>query len=83
MKVRYFAWLRERVGRDADDLDVPAAGDTVSDCIDRLCARDEVLAEAMTDRSIFKFALDARVVPPETPVTGYTVLAILPPMTGG
>lgn len=83
MKVRYFAWLRERVGRDADDLDVLAAGPTVSDCIDWLCARDEILAEAMADRAIFKFALDARVVPPETPIGGHAVLAILPPMTGG
>jgi molybdopterin synthase sulfur carrier subunit len=83
MKVRYFAWLRERLGRDEDDLGAVGAGQTIESVVDRLIARDEVLAAAMEKRAIFKFALDAKVVPATTPVGEAKLLAILPPMTGG
>jgi len=83
MKVRYFAWLRERLGRDEDDLGDVDAGQTIGSVLDRLVAGDEVLAAAMEKRAIFKFALDAKVVPATTPVGAAKLLAILPPMTGG
>ena len=82
MNIRYFAWLRERLGRTEDFLEV-APADTVEHVVDRLIASDEVLAAAMEKRAIFKFALDARVVPASSAVGAAKTLAILPPMTGG
>jgi molybdopterin synthase sulfur carrier subunit len=82
MNIRYFAWLRERLGRAEDFLDV-SPGESVARVVDRLVARDAVLAAAMEKRAIFKFALDARVVPASSAVGEAKTLAILPPMTGG
>ncbi|GHA17189.1 molybdopterin synthase sulfur carrier subunit [Devosia pacifica] len=83
MKVLYFAWLRERLDRSEDEVAPPAEVETVTDLVDWLAQRDEVLAAALEKRSIFKFAVDARIVPPQTPLAGADSVAILPPMTAG
>ena len=40
MKVRYFAWVRERVGRAEEDIEPPASVASVADLIAWLSARD-------------------------------------------
>lgn len=83
MKVFYFAWLRERLNRAGDEVNPPANVVTVAELVDWLCARDDALALAMSNRAIFRYSLDARIVPPTTEIGPARALAILPPMTGG
>jgi molybdopterin synthase sulfur carrier subunit len=39
VKLRYFAWVRERVGKTEEDLDPPAAVATVGELVDWLVQR--------------------------------------------
>jgi sulfur-carrier protein len=83
VKVLYFAWLRERLNMSEEEIDFPQDVVTTGDVIAYLAARDEAGAMAFEQKAIFKTALDARIVPHDTPLAGAQVIALLPPMTGG
>ncbi|WP_332717638.1 molybdopterin converting factor subunit 1 [Pelagibacterium mangrovi] len=83
MKVRYFAWLRERLGRDGDEVTPPDTVATVADLIDWLAERDEGFALATANRKLIRAAIDDELVDHDTPLAGTDNVALFPPMTGG
>jgi molybdopterin synthase sulfur carrier subunit len=83
MKIRYFAWLRERLNRGEEDVDLPAEVVTVGDLIQWLRTRDEAAELAMQKPLLIKAALDTQIVPHSTPIGSAKVVALFPPMTGG
>lgn len=83
MRILYFAWLRERLNRGAEEVSPPVDVTTVAELIDWLCARDEATALAFEKRSIIKAAVDAKLVPLSTSIAGAATVAFFPPMTGG
>jgi molybdopterin synthase sulfur carrier subunit len=83
MKIRYFAWLRERLNRGEEEVSPPAEVITVGDLIQWLRDRDEAADLAMQKPHLIKAALDAEIVPHSTPIGNAKVVALFPPMTGG
>jgi molybdopterin synthase sulfur carrier subunit len=83
MKIRYFAWLRERLNRGEEDVDLPAEVITVGDLIQWLRDRDEAADLAMQKPQLIKAALDTAIVSHSTPIGSAKVIALFPPMTGG
>ncbi|MEQ8447829.1 MAG: molybdopterin converting factor subunit 1 [Pelagibacterium sp.] len=83
MKILYFAWLRERLGRDSDEVAPPDSVATISDLIDWLADRDEGFALATANRKLIRAAVDDELVDHETPLGGAQTVALFPPMTGG
>ncbi|SDU29026.1 molybdopterin converting factor subunit 1 [Stappia sp. ES.058] len=83
MQLRYFAWVRERVGRDAETIKVPDGVATVGALIDWLSARDESYADAFAERDAIRVALDHEHVDHAAPLNGAREAAFFPPMTGG
>jgi len=83
MKIRYFAWLRERLNRGEEEVDPPAEVKTVGDLMTWLGNRDEAIALAFEKRRIIRAAIDAEMVTHDAPLAGASVVAFFPPMTGG
>ncbi|NJC34060.1 molybdopterin synthase sulfur carrier subunit [Sphingomonas jejuensis] len=83
MRVLYFAWVRERIGRDEDRLDPPPAVTTVAGLLDWMGRDDPVRAGAFADRTRLRAAADGRFVPLDAPIAGVSEIAIFPPVTGG
>lgn len=83
MKILYFAWLRERVGRAEEDCAPPPEVVTVADLARWLAARDDAHAAAFADPNVVRAALDRRHVKPDTPLGEAREVAFFPPMTGG
>lgn len=83
IKVSYFAWVRERVGRAEETLEPPAQVRTVADLIDWLSARGEEYAYAFEKAAVIRAALDRKHVKQDTPIAGAREIAFFPPMTGG
>jgi molybdopterin synthase sulfur carrier subunit len=79
----YFAWVRERIGRDGERIDPPVEVRDIAGLVDWLAARDGGYAEAFADRSRLRYAADQAFCPPETPIAGVREIAIFPPVTGG
>ena len=83
MKVLYFAWVRERIGKAEEIVAPPPEVITVADLIAWLSARGEEYAYAFEKPKIIRAALDRLHVKPETAIAGAREIAFLPPMTGG
>jgi len=83
LQILYFAWVRELIGRDDEQVDRPASESTVADLIASLATRGGGYAEALGDPGRLRAALDHRFVPLESPVGKARELAIFPPVTGG
>ncbi|MCK0209330.1 molybdopterin converting factor subunit 1 [Starkeya koreensis] len=83
MRILYFAWVRERVGLESEELDVPAQVRTVAELAAFLKERGEGYAHAFENPRVVRAALDRRHARPEAPLGGAREIAFFPPMTGG
>ena len=83
MKILYFAWVRERIGKAEETLDPPASVRTVADLMQWLVARGEEYANAFATPRVIRAAIDHTHVKPDTAIAGAREIAFFPPMTGG
>ena len=83
MKVKYFAWVRERVGKAEETIDPPANVRTVGELIAWLSTRDESYAHAFEKPKVIRAAIDHTHVKPDAAISGANEIAFFPPMTGG
>ena len=83
LDILYFAWVRDMIGRDEEQVERPPPQVTVADVIADLAARGGGYAEALGDPARLRAALDQRFVPLDTPLGDARELAIFPPVTGG
>jgi molybdopterin synthase sulfur carrier subunit len=83
MKVKYFAWLRQKVGTSEEDVSPPADVATVQDLVTWLSARSARHAEAFSEAKVFGAAIDKKVATFATPIAGASEVAFFPPFTGG
>ncbi len=81
--LRYFAWLRERVGRSEEVLDVPSGVKTVADLILWLKDRGPEYAAAFERADVIRAAVDHTHVRQEAPIAGAREIGFFPPVTGG
>jgi molybdopterin synthase sulfur carrier subunit len=83
VKVLYFAWVRERVGKPEEDVAPPASVATVGDLIAWLSGRGEGYAHAFENPRVIRAAIDRAHVRPDAAIAGAREIAFFPPMTGG
>ena len=83
MKLLYFAWVRERIGKPEEEIDPPAAVHTVGDLVTWLSGRGEEYAYAFENGHVIRAAIDRNHVKQDAPVAGAREIAFFPPMTGG
>jgi sulfur-carrier protein len=81
--LRYFAWVRERVGKTEEVVDLPAGIRTVADVVAWLSGRGEEYAYAFANPKVVRAAIDRAHVRPDATVAGAREIAFFPPMTGG
>jgi sulfur-carrier protein len=83
VKLRYFAWVRERVGKDEEEIALPASVATVADLMAFLAQQGEEYAHAFENPKVIRAALDRAHVRADTAIAGGREIAFFPPMTGG
>jgi sulfur-carrier protein len=83
MKLRYFAWVRERIGKPEEDIEVPVGVGTVGELVAWLSARGEEYAYAFENPKVIRAAIDRTHVRPDASLKGAAEIAFFPPMTGG
>lgn len=83
MKLLYFAWVRERIGKSDEVVALPASVATISDLVDWLAQRGEEYAYAFENRKVIRAAIDRMHVKPDAAIAGAREIAFFPPMTGG
>lgn len=83
MNIRYFAWVRERVGIEEETIDVPGNVKTVADLISHLKSLDDNHAAAFEEEEAIRVALDQMHVESDAAIGDAKEAAFFPPMTGG
>ncbi len=83
MKLLYFAWVRERVGKAEELIDPPAGVATVGELMAWLARRDEQYAYAFENPKVIRAAIDRSHVRADAAIAGAGEIAFFPPMTGG
>ena len=83
MKLLYFAWVRELVGKTEEEVALPSGIATVGELMEWLAGRGEEYAYAFENRKVIRAAIDHVHVKPETALAGAREIAFFPPMTGG
>jgi sulfur-carrier protein len=83
MRVRYFAWVRERVGRAEEDIELPEGVASVAELMAWLAGRDQGYAAAFSQPEVIRAALDHDHVEHDTHIGQAREVAFFPPMTGG
>ena len=83
IKILYFAWLREKVGKSEEAIDLPAGVRTVADLVAWLRGRGPEYEEAFKRPAVVRAALDQVHVKPDTPIGTAREVAFFPPVTGG
>jgi len=83
MKLVYFAWVRERVGKAEEELAPPPSVKTVAELVPWLRGRGEEYAHAFEHPKSVSDAIDKSNVKTDAAIAGAREIAFFPPMTGG
>ena len=83
MKLRYFAWLRQKIGRGDETLQPPASVTNVDELLTWLATLGPGYAAALADRKAIRVAVNQDYVGTHHPVGANDEVALFPPVTGG
>jgi molybdopterin synthase sulfur carrier subunit len=83
VKLLYFAWVRQKIGRSEETVTVPPSVSTVAGLIDFLKARGEGYQAAFGDLKLIRCAVNQNHVPLDAPIAAHDEVAFFPPVTGG
>ena len=83
VKVRYFAWVRERVGKAEEDIEPPPGVATIGELMSWLSSRGEQYAYAFENPKVIRAAIDKTHVRADARIADAGEIAFFPPMTGG
>ena len=83
VKIRYFAWVREKTGKAEEVLDLPGDVTTVAELVTWLKGLGPEYAEAFARADVIRAAIDHAHVKPTASLAGAREIAFFPPVTGG
>ena len=79
----YFAWVRERIGRGEETLELPDTVVTAGDLLTHLKTLGEEYEAALEHENVIRVAINQEHVDHDEKIAGAREIALFPPMTGG
>jgi sulfur-carrier protein len=83
VKLLYFAWLRTRIGKAEETLELPQGVRSVASLVDWLETRGPAFAAALGNRKLLRVAVNKEYVGWDHPLAPGDEVALFPPVTGG
>ena len=83
IRILYFASLREKVGKDAEEFELPAGVATVAALRSHLRGRGGLYESAFAEKTLLRAAVNQDMVQPAAAVKPGDEVAFFPPVTGG
>jgi molybdopterin synthase sulfur carrier subunit len=83
LRIRYFAWIRTRVGTGSETVEAPDTVRDVAGLMDWLEGRSPGHARAFARREAVRIAINQDYVDSDHPVAEGDEVAFFPPVTGG
>lgn len=82
-KLVYFAWVRERIGKPEEEIELPDDVKTVRQLLSHLKTLGEEYEAALQYQEVIRVALDQEHVDHHEAIGNAREIGIFPPMTGG
>lgn len=83
VKLIYFAWVRERIDKSEEEIDLPDSVVTGTDLLNHLKSLGEEYEAALQYPEVIRLAINQEHVDHDEPISGAREIGIFPPMTGG
>ena len=83
MRLLYFAWVREKTGIGAEDVDLPQNVTTIAELIAWQKTRGPEFANAFERDEVIRAAIDRTHAKPNALIGAAKEIAFFPPVTGG
>jgi molybdopterin synthase sulfur carrier subunit len=83
MRLRYFAWLKTRIGTGSEELPLPAGVTTVDGLVAWLRERGPGYAAALARPEAIRAAVNHEHASPDQAIADADEVALFPPVTGG
>ncbi|MGB1360557.1 MAG: molybdopterin converting factor subunit 1 [Alphaproteobacteria bacterium] len=81
MKILYFAWLKNKIGKNSDELNMDF--DSVNDLVNHLKSTGDNYKDAFNDINVIKVSINCEFAKLTDPVKSGDEVAFFPPITGG
>ncbi len=81
IKILYFAWVRERIGKRSESLETEAK--TVAELVEELRQKEARYDMAFSDLNALQVAVDQNLTNFDHSLANAKEVAFFPPMTGG
>jgi molybdopterin synthase sulfur carrier subunit len=79
----YFAWVREKIGKSGETIDVPSTVTNVGELLNHLKGLGAEYQEALQHDRVIRVAIDQEHAEHDEKIAGAREIGIFPPMTGG
>ena len=83
MRLLYFAWVKEKAGIAAEEIEPPADVATIAELIVWLKTRGPEFENAFARSEVIRAAIDQTHVRHDAKIAGAHEIAFFPPVTGG
>ena len=83
VRILYFASIREKLGRDSEELDLPAGVASIAALRTHLRARGGAWADALAEGKLLRAAVNQDMAQPAAAIKAGDEVAFFPPVTGG
>jgi sulfur-carrier protein len=83
VKILYFASVREKLGKAAEEVELPADVSNIAGLRSHLRARGGAWAEALAEGNLLRTALNQDMAQPAAAIKAGDEIAFFPPVTGG
>lgn len=83
VRIVYFAWVRERIGKGSEEIELPDTVKTVGELIAHLSTFGEEYAAVFEVPQVIRAAIDEEHADHGEAIGTAREIALFPPMTGG
>ena len=83
MKILYFSWIREKIGKNSEEIDKPKEIINVADLVNHLKNSSKHHSDALNDMKIVRIAVNQNFSDLKTKINDEDEVAFFPPVTGG
>ncbi|MBK5198679.1 MAG: molybdopterin converting factor subunit 1 [Methyloceanibacter sp.] len=83
MRLLYFAWVKEKVGVAAEEVELPHGVTTIGELMTWLKGRGPEFANAFERSEVIRAAIDQSHVRHDAKIGAAREIAFFPPVTGG